>query len=142
MEEERIWAQELEGERDEFRERLDAETRLRENLDSERLQDIETLQEKVKELEEQLLKRDTVVQQCRNKLLEKERAVKEKSGQLDEKCRVYDELIAVSEKRKKQVDQLRASIKSRDDALTDLNNKHRSLLSQVIHLYLFINCLL
>ncbi|CAL7951388.1 unnamed protein product [Xylocopa violacea] len=130
LDEERVWAQELESERDEFRERLEAETRLRENLDAERLQDIESLREKVKELEEQLLKRDTHVQQCRNELLEKERVIKEKSSQLDEKCRMYEELNAVSEKRKKQVDQLRASIKTRDDALTDLNNKHRALLSQ------------
>ena len=132
MDEERVWAQELESERDEFRERLEAETRLRENLDTERLQDIESLREKVKELEEQLLKRDTVVQQCRNELLEKERVIKERNAQLEERCRLYEELNAVSEKRKKQVDQLRASIKTRDDALTDLNNKHRALLSQVI----------
>ncbi|CAK9833757.1 CDK5 regulatory subunit-associated protein 2 [Anthophora retusa] len=130
LEEERIWVQELESERDEFRERLETETRLRENLDAERLQDIEALREKVKELEEQLLKRDTVVQQNRNELLEKERVIKEKNAQLDEKCRMYEELNSVSEKRKKQVDQLRASIKTRDDALTDLNNKHRALLSQ------------
>ncbi|XP_076754592.1 phosphodiesterase 4D interacting protein centrosomin isoform X2 [Xylocopa sonorina] len=130
LDEERVWAQELESERDEFRERLEAETRLRENLDAERLQDIESLREKVKELEEQLLKRETHVQQCRNELLEKERVIKEKSSQLDEKCRMYEELNVVSEKRKKQVDQLRTSIKTRDDALTDLNNKHRALLSQ------------
>ncbi|CAK9798579.1 CDK5 regulatory subunit-associated protein 2 [Anthophora plagiata] len=130
LEEERVWVQELESERDEFRERLETETRLRENLDAERLQDIEALREKVKELEELLLKRDTVVQQNRNELLEKERVIKEKNAQLDEKCRMYEELNAVSEKRKKQVDQLRASIKTRDDALTDLNNKHRALLSQ------------
>lgn len=138
MDEERVWAQELESERDEFRERLEAETRLRENLDAERLQDIEALREKVKELEEHLLKRDTVVQQCRNELLEKERVIKEKNAQLDERCRVYEELNAVSEKRKKQVDQLRVSIKTRDDALTDLNNKHRALLSQVILILLKI----
>lgn len=142
LDEERVWAQELEGERDEFRERLEAETRLRENLDAERLQDIESLREKVKELEEQQLKRDTVVQQCKTELLEKERIIKEKNAQLEERCRVYEELNAVSEKRKKQVDQLRTSIKARDEALTDLNNKHRALLSQVIirfefHLYLF-----
>nr|XP_012143776.1 PREDICTED: centrosomin isoform X3 [Megachile rotundata] len=130
LEEERGWAQELESERDEFRERLEAETRLRENLAAERVQDIEELREKVKELEDQVLKRDTVVQQCRNELVEKERIIKEKNAQLDEKCRAYEELNTVSEKRKKQVDQLRASIKTRDDALTDLNNKHRALLSQ------------
>nr|XP_033191374.1 dynactin subunit 1-like [Bombus vancouverensis nearcticus] len=130
LDEERVWAQELEGERDEFRERLESETRLRENLDAERLQDIESLREKVKELEEQQLKRDTVVQQCKPELLEKERIIKEKNAQLEERCRVYEELNAVSEKRKKQVDQLRTSIKARDEALTDLNNKHRALLSQ------------
>ncbi|XP_053980888.1 centrosomin isoform X1 [Hylaeus volcanicus] len=130
LEEERIWAQELESERDEFRERLEAETRFRESLAAERVQDMEELREKVKELEEQLLKKDTVVQQCRNELQEKERVIKEKNVQLEEKCRTYDELNAVAEKRKKQVDQLRASIKTRDDALTDLNNKHRALLSQ------------
>ncbi|CAD1478022.1 unnamed protein product, partial [Heterotrigona itama] len=130
LDEERVWAQELESERDEFRERLEAETRLRENLDAERLQDIESLREKLKELEEQLLKRDTVVQQCRSELLEKERVIRERNAQLEERCRLYEELNAISEKRKKQVDQLRASIKTRDDALTDLNNKHRALLSQ------------
>nr|XP_034190787.1 centrosomin isoform X2 [Osmia lignaria] len=130
LEEERVWAQELESERDEFRERLEAETRLKENLAAERVQDIEELREKVKELEEQVLKRDTVVQQSRNELIEKERIIKEKNAQLDEKYRAYEELNAVSEKRKKQVDQLRASIKTRDDALTDLNNKHRALLTQ------------
>ncbi|XP_076239387.1 phosphodiesterase 4D interacting protein centrosomin isoform X2 [Calliopsis andreniformis] len=130
LEEERIWAQELESERDEFRERLDAETRLRENLTAERVRDTEELREKVKDLEEQLLKRDAVVQQCRNELLEKERIIKEKNAQLEEKSRAYEEVNAVSEKRKKQVDQLRASVKTRDDALTDLNNKHRALLSQ------------
>lgn len=130
LDEERVWAQELESERDEFRERLEAETRLKENLDAERLQDIESLREKVKELEEQLLKRDTVVQQCRNELLEKDRVIKERNAQLEERCRLYEELNTVLEKRKKQVDQLRTSIKTRDDALTDLNNKHRALLSQ------------
>ncbi|XP_076687404.1 phosphodiesterase 4D interacting protein centrosomin isoform X6 [Andrena cerasifolii] len=130
LEEERIWAQELEGERDEFRERLEAESRLRENLAAEKSRDTEELRERVKELEEQLLKRDTVVQQCRNELHEKERVIKEKNAQLEEKCRVYEEVNAASERRKKQVDQLRTSIKSRDDALTDLNNKHRALLSQ------------
>ncbi|XP_076160987.1 phosphodiesterase 4D interacting protein centrosomin isoform X2 [Ptiloglossa arizonensis] len=130
LEEERVWAQELENERDEFRERLEVETRFRENLAAERVQDMEELREKVKDLEEQLLKRDTVVQQCRNELLEKERVIKEKNVQLEEKCRMYEELNVVSEKRKKQVNQLRASIKTRDDALTDLNNKHRALLSQ------------
>ncbi|KAG9428131.1 centrosomin isoform X1 [Apis mellifera carnica] len=130
LDEERVWAQELESERDEFRERLEAETRLKENLDAERQEDIGALRLRVKELEEHLLKRDTVVQQCKNELLEKERVIKEKNLQLEERCRLYEELNAVSEKRKKQVDQLRVSIKTRDDALTDLNNKHRALLSQ------------
>lgn len=136
LDEERVWAQELESERDEFRERLEAETRLKENLDAERLEDIGALRTRVKELEEHLLKRDTVVQQCKNELLEKERIIKEKNLQLEERCRLYEELNAVSEKRKKQVDQLRVSIKTRDDALTDLNNKHRALLSQVTYRYI------
>lgn len=139
LEEERVWAQELESERDEFRERLEAETRLKENLDAERLEDIGTLRTRVKELEEHLLKRDTAVQQCKNELLEKERVIKEKNLQLEERCRVYEELNAVSEKRKKQVDQLRVSIKTRDDALTDLNNKHRALLSQVTYYRIIIH---
>ena len=78
LDEERVWAQELESERDEFRERLEAETRLKENLDAERQEDIGALRLRVKELEEHLLKRDTVVQQCKNELLEKERVIKEK----------------------------------------------------------------
>ncbi|XP_031841742.1 phosphodiesterase 4D interacting protein centrosomin isoform X2 [Nomia melanderi] len=130
LNEERSWTQELETERDELRKRLEAETRLRENLAAERVQEAEGLREKVKELEEELLKKDIDVQQCRNDLTETKRVNKELSVQLENKCQAFDELNTVVEKRKKQVDQLRASVKTRDDALTDLNNKHRTLLSQ------------
>ncbi|XP_015438709.1 PREDICTED: centrosomin isoform X2 [Dufourea novaeangliae] len=130
LNEERNWTQELETERDELRERLEAETRLRENLAAERVQDTEALREKVKELEEDLLKKDIDVQKCRNDLVETRRVTKELNAQLESKCQAFDELNEVAEKRKKQVDQLRVSIKTRDDALTDLNNKNRTLLSQ------------
>ncbi|KAG7208405.1 hypothetical protein KM043_014637 [Ampulex compressa] len=130
LEEERVWAQELEAERDQFRERLEAEARSRESLAAERARDIEELRERVKDLEEQLLRRDTVLQQCRNEISERDRTIKDRNCQLEEKTRAYEELTAISEKRKRQVDQLRASVKTRDDAFTDLNNKHRSLLSQ------------
>lgn len=130
LNEERSWTQELETERDELRERLEAEARMKENLTAERLQESESLREKVKELEEELLKKDVDLQQCRNDQTETKRLNKELNAQLENKCQTFDELNAVAEKRKKQIEQLRSSIKTRDDALTDLNNKHRSLLSQ------------
>ncbi|XP_025153819.1 centrosomin isoform X3 [Harpegnathos saltator] len=130
LEEERSWAQELENERDQLRERLDVEVRLREKQDTDRVRDIDLLREKVKELDDQLFKKDTVVQQYRNDLVECDRLVKEKSALLLEKCQAYEELNLISEKRKQQIVQLRASVKTRDDALTDLNYKHRTLLSQ------------
>ncbi|XP_076643396.1 phosphodiesterase 4D interacting protein centrosomin isoform X3 [Halictus rubicundus] len=130
LNEERGWTQELETERDELRERLEAETHVRENLTAERVQESEGLREKVKELEEELLKKDVDLQQCRHDQTETRRVNKELNAQLENKCQALDELNAVAEKRKKQIDQLRTSIKTRDDALTDLNNKHRSLLSQ------------
>lgn len=131
MEEERSWAQELENERDQFRERLDVEIQLREKQDADRIRDIEELREKVKELEEQLFKKDSIVQQYRNDLAERDRLLREKSALLQDKCQAYEDVSLVSEKRKKQIVQLRASVKTRDDALTDLNYKHRALLSQV-----------
>ncbi|XP_076278704.1 phosphodiesterase 4D interacting protein centrosomin isoform X2 [Lasioglossum baleicum] len=130
LNEERGWTQELETERDELRDRLEVEARVKENWAAERLQESESLREKVKELEEELLKKDVDLQQCRNDQTETKRLNKELNAQLENKCQTFDELNAVAEKRKKQIDQLRTSIKSRDDALTDLNNKHRSLLSQ------------
>lgn len=132
LEEERSWAHELEIERDQFRDRLDAETRLREKLSSEHANDIDGLRERIKELEEDLSKRESLVQQQKNEIAEKDRLVKEKLLLLEETCRTYEEVNAVAEKRKKQIAQLRLSIKSRDDALTDLNNKHRALLNQVL----------
>jgi len=131
LEEERSWAQELENERDQFRERLDVETRLREKQDSDRMQNIEELRNEVKELKEQLFKKDSIVQQYKNDLAERDRLIKQKSALLEEKCQAYEEVSQVSEKRKKQIIQLRASVKTRDDALTEINNKHRALLSQV-----------
>lgn len=131
LEEERNWALELEYERDQFRERLDVETRLREKQDSDRVQSIDELRDEMKELKEQLFKKDSVVQQYKNDLAEQDRLIKQKSALLEEKCQAYEEVSQVSEKRKKQLIQLRASIKTRDDALTEINNKHRALLSQV-----------
>lgn len=131
LEEERSWAQELESERDYLRERLDIDTKLREKQDADRVQDIEELRDKLKDLEEQLFKKDTVVQQYKNDFTERDRLFREKNALLQEKCQAYEEIDLVSEKRKKQIVQLRASVKTRDDALTDLNYKHRALLSQV-----------
>lgn len=131
LEEERSWALELEYERDQFRERLDVETRLREKQDSDWVQSIDELRDEVKELKDQLFKKDSVVQQYKNDLAEQDRLIKQKSVLLEEKCQAYEEVSQVSEKRKKQLIQLRTSIKTRDDALTEINNKHRALLSQV-----------
>lgn len=131
LEEERSWAQKLENERDHFRDRLEIETRLREKQDGDRVQNIEELRDEVKELKDQLFKKDSIVQQYENDLAERDRLLKQKSALLEEKCQAYEEVSQVSEKRKKQIIQLRASVKTRDDALTEINNKHRELLSQV-----------
>ncbi|XP_043663945.1 interaptin isoform X7 [Vespula pensylvanica] len=130
LEEEREWAQELESERDQFRDRLGTEIQTRENLATERLRDMDELRERVRELEDQVFKKDSIVQQYKSEISEKERAIKEKNTSLEEKCRAYEEICSVSDRRKRQIDQLRMSVKARDDALTDLNNKHRALLSQ------------
>ncbi|XP_043476790.1 centrosomin isoform X3 [Leptopilina heterotoma] len=130
LEEERNWAQELEIERDQLKGRLESEVKLREKLTLEKDEDIDLLRDKIKELEEQAFMKDSVAQQYKSELVEKERLIKEKIAILEDKCKAYEELSLVSEKRKKQIDQLRLSVKSRDDALTDLNNKHRALLSQ------------
>lgn len=131
LEEERNWAQELENERDQFRERLDVETQLREKQNGDQVRNIEELRDEVKELKDQLFKKDSIVQQYKNDFAEQDRLFKQKSALLEEKCQVYEEVNQESEKRKKQIIQLRASIKTRDDALTEINNKHRALLSQV-----------
>ncbi|KYM86662.1 Centrosomin [Atta colombica] len=130
LEEERSWTQELENERDQFRERLDVETRLREKQDSDRVQSIDKLRDEIKELKDQVFKKDSVVEQYKNDLAERDRLIKQKSALLEEKCQAYEEVSQVSEKRKNQIIQLRASIKSRDDVLVEINNKHRALLSQ------------
>lgn len=139
LEEERNWAQELEIERDQFRDRLNGETKLREKLAMERDSEIDALRERIKELEEEAFRRENVVQQQKNEIAEKERLVKEKSLLLDETSRTCEEVSAVAEKRKKQIVQLRLSVKSRDDALTDLNNKHRTLLNQVIEFFYYLS---
>lgn len=133
MEEERSWGQELETERDDLRIRVEEEIRSREKLAADKDQDIESLREKIKGLEEEAFKRESVAQQYKTELAEKERVIKEKILMLEEKSRACEELAAIAEKRKKQVDQLRASVKSRDDALVDSNNKYRTLLNQVIN---------
>lgn len=131
LQEERTWGQELEVERDQLRDRLKMEIHVKEKLNIDKDLDIESLREKIKALEGELFKRENMTQQCKGELLEKDRLLKEKISSLEEKCRAYEELNIVAEKRKKQVDQFRASLKSRDDALVDSNNKYRSLLNQV-----------
>lgn len=131
LEEERYWAEEIENERDQFREQLDMQTQLREKQNCERIQSIEKLREEVKELKEELLKKDSIVQQCKDDLNERDRVLKQTNTLLEEKNRMYEEIKQVSEKRKKQIIQLRTSVKTRDDALAEINNKHRTLLSQV-----------
>lgn len=131
LEEERNWAQELENEKDQFREHFDATAQLREKQDEERLQQIDDLREKTKEQEEELLKQIAAVQHHKNELVERDRLLQEKTALLQEKCKAFEEVSSISEKRKKQIAQLRTSVKTRDDAFTDLNNKHRALLSQV-----------
>ncbi|XP_050453759.1 centrosomin isoform X2 [Cataglyphis hispanica] len=130
LEEERYWAEELENERDQFREQLDIQTQLREKEDCDRVRSIEKLREEVKELKEELLKKDSIVQQYKDNLNERDRLLKQKNTLLEEKCRMYEEINQVSEKRKKQIIQLRTSVKTRDDALAEINNKHRALLLQ------------
>ncbi|XP_020277823.1 centrosomin isoform X3 [Pseudomyrmex gracilis] len=137
LEEERNWAQELENERDQFKERLEVEIRLREKQDGDRVKSIEELRdetrelrEEVKKLKEQLFKKESVVEQYKNDLAEQDRLLKQKNTLLEEKCRAYEEISQVSEKRKKQIIQLRSFVKTREDALTEINNKHRALLSQ------------
>ncbi|XP_015517212.2 centrosomin isoform X2 [Neodiprion lecontei] len=130
LEEERNWGLELESERDQLKERLEAEVQLREGSIEQRNQEIDQLRERVKQLEEQIFKWESLSQQQKSELLEKDRIIKEKSLQLEERLRSCDELTNDCEKRKKQVDSLRASVKTRDDALIELTNKHKSLLSQ------------
>ncbi|XP_074107915.1 phosphodiesterase 4D interacting protein centrosomin isoform X3 [Cotesia typhae] len=130
LDEERTWGQELETERDELRIRLEEEVKSREKLAADKDQDIESVREKIKELEEEAFRRENIAQQYKTELAEKERVIKEKILMFEEKCRAFEEVTAVAEKRKKQVDQLRASVKSRDDALVDSNNKYRTLLNQ------------
>ncbi|XP_034934404.1 centrosomin isoform X2 [Chelonus insularis] len=130
LDEERTWGQEMETERDELRARLEEETQVREKLIMDKDLDIETLRAKVKELEEEAFRRESVTQQYKTELAEKDRIIKEKISLLEEKCRACEELNVVAEKRKKQVDQLRLSVKSRDEALADTNNKYRTLLNQ------------
>ncbi|XP_033227702.1 centrosomin isoform X3 [Belonocnema kinseyi] len=130
LEEERNWAQELENEKDQLKGRLESEIGLREKLTTERDREIDGLREKIKELEEQAFMKDSFAQQYKNELAEKDRVIKEKMAILEDKCRAYEEISEISEKRKNQIHQLRLSLKSRDDALTDLNTKHRALLSQ------------
>ena len=64
--------------------------------------------------------------------------IDEKCLVIDEKNKAYEEVTDIAEKRKKQIDQLRLSIKTREDALSDLNNKNRSLLTQVNNLCSFM----
>ncbi|KAL0115738.1 hypothetical protein PUN28_010934 [Cardiocondyla obscurior] len=130
LEEERNWAQELENERDQFRERLNMEIHLREEQDNNREKIFKELCDEVKELKDQVLKKDCIIEQYKNDLVEKDRLVKQKNTLLEEKCQAYEEISQVSEKRKKQIIQLRGSVKTRDDALTEINIKHRALLSQ------------
>lgn len=130
MDEERNWAQELENERDQLKNRLESEIVAKEKLMSKRDRDLENLSDKIKDLEEQIFKKDNSLQQLKKEIVEKDKIVEEKNLLLEEKNRAYEEVSLVAEKRKKQVGHLRLSLKSRDDALTDLNNKNRSLLSQ------------
>lgn len=132
MEEERNWAQELENERDELKKRLETEIVLKDKLTLKRDNEMEALSEKIRELEAEVFNKDGTIQQLRKETAEKEKLLNEKCDLFEEKCRAFEEVTTVAEKRKKQVDQLRLSVKSRDDALTDLNNKNRSLLQQVM----------
>ncbi|XP_032453157.1 centrosomin isoform X9 [Nasonia vitripennis] len=135
LEEERNWAQELENERDQLRDRLETEIASKEKLSIKRDREIESLNDRVRELEEELFKRDNSLQQFRKEIIEKDKVIEEKTCLLEDKCKAYEEVTSVAEKRKKQIDQLRLSVKTRDDALTDLNNKNRSLLSQFENTY-------
>ncbi|KAJ8679472.1 hypothetical protein QAD02_015259 [Eretmocerus hayati] len=131
LEEERNYAQELENERDLIRNRLEAEMISKEKLTAKRDREMEALNERLKDLEDQVFKKDNALQQLKKEVVEKDKLIEEKTSSLEEKSRAYEEVSAVAEKRKKHVEQLRVSIKSRDDALTDLNNKNRALLAQL-----------
>lgn len=135
LEEERNWVQELENERDELKNRFEFETLSKEKLTSKRDREIETLNEKIKDLEDQIFKKDNCLQQFKKEIIEKDKILEEKSLLQEEKCKAYEEVTLVAEKRKKQIDQLRSSIKSRDDIITELNNKNRSLLVQVFFFF-------
>lgn len=140
LEEERNWAQELENEKDDLKKRLEFEIVSKEKLTSKRDREIESLNITVKDLEDQIFKKENSLQQYKKETLEKDKLIEEKSFSLQEKCKAYEEVASVAEKRKKQIDQLRLSIKSRDDAITELNNRNRSLLIQVIK-YKYIHAL-
>lgn len=129
--EEQLYAEELETERDQLRHRVNNENLLRETIVSEKDKTINELRDKIKELEESALKRDATLQQLESQLDERDALLKEKLTLLEEKCAAYNETVAISEKRRKQIEQMRQSIKSKDAALTGLNNKYRALLSQV-----------
>jgi centrosomin len=132
LDEERNWAQGLENERDQLKNRLESEILSKEKLSLKRDREMEALGEQLKEVEEQAFKSENLLQQLKKEIIEKDKIIDEKNSLLQEKCKAYDEVFEIAEKRKKQVDQLRLSVKSRDDALTELNSRNRSLLSQVI----------
>lgn len=121
---------ELEGERDQLKERLESEILSKEGLAEDRSRELDQCREQVRHLEEQVFRLESLSQQHKNELVERDRVIKEKSIQLEERVRLYDELNNECEKKRKQVESLRASVKARDDALIELNNKHKSLLSQ------------
>lgn len=131
LDEERLWGQEIENERNQFKKRLDNEIHTREKLTSIRDDDIELLRVRIKELEEISLKRESTSQQYKNELAEKDRLIKEKISLLEEKCRMCDELSTIAENRQKQAEHLRASIKARDETITELNSKNRLLHNKV-----------
>lgn len=148
MEEERNWVKELENERDELKNRLEFETTSKEKFALKRDREIETLNEKIKDLEDRIFTKENSLQQFKKEIIEKDKIIEEKCFLLEEKCKAYEEVTSDAEKRKKQIDQLRLSIKSRDDAITELNNKNRSLLVQVFfdnfqnYLYTLLSSLL
>ncbi|CAB0035656.1 unnamed protein product, partial [Trichogramma brassicae] len=84
------------------------------------------------DLEQRLLQKNHELRLREQEIADKDYLMKEKDMMLQEKCQEYDKIIQIAEKRKSQIDLLRFSVKSRDDALTELTDKNKTLISQEI----------
>ncbi|KAL7286531.1 hypothetical protein TKK_0019267 [Trichogramma kaykai] len=124
-------AQQLENEKDQIRLRTKHDISLREKELHEKDEVILVLDEKIKDLEQRLLQKNHELRLREREIVDKDDLIKEKDMMLQEKCQEYDKIIQIAEKRKSQIDLLRFSVKSRDDALTELTDKNKTLISQL-----------